>query len=216
MPAIKVYSLMSYPSWDFREVSWRDMDHKAFFFVHAVKDDKKKIGSKAKSFNIGANNTPVLLTRNNLHLAQNYYAAWVARGLRQLGVGDPVIVPIPNRNALVGSTDFNTARLTRSVAAAYGNGARAAPVLRFREFVPKERGSRQSVGELVDNLVMTDPLPAGTVVVLDDVFTLGRHIMAASQVLSAVRPPTVGFTAGRTVKAPLAKMFSATISDLQY
>lgn len=216
MPAIKIYSLMSYPSWDFREVAWRDTDHKAFFFVHAVKDDKKKIGSKAKAFNVGANNSPILLNQNNLHLAQNYYAAWVARGLRQLGVPDPVIVPIPNRNALVGSADFNTARLVRSVAAAYGTGAKAAPVLRFRKFVPKEQGSRQSVAELVDNLVVTDPLPAGTIVVLDDVFTLGRHITAASQVLSAVRPPAMGFTAGRTVKSPLEKMFSATSVDLHY
>lgn len=216
MPTIKVYSLMSYPSWDFREVAWRDTDHKAFFFVHAVKNDKKKIGSKAKAFNVGAKNTPVLINQNNLHVAQNYYAAWVARYLRHLGVPDPVIVPVPNRNALVGSADFNTAHLARTAAAAYGRGARAAPLLRFREFVPKEQGSRQSVDELVGNLVLTEELPAGTVVVLDDVFTLGRHVSAASQVLSTECLPRMSFTAGRTVKAPLANMFSVTSVDLHY
>ena len=192
------------------------MDHKAFFFVHAVKDDKKKIGAKSKAFNIGANGTAVLLNQNNLHLIQNFYAAWVAQGLRQMGVENPVIVPIPNRNALVGTNDFNTARIARSVATASGGRVQAAAHLRFREFVPKEQGARQSVIELVENMVLTEPLPAGTIVLLDDVFTLGRHMMAASQVLSLVQQPAMGFVAGRTVKAPLANMFTATSVDLQF
>lgn len=206
IPTIKVYARAAYPSWDHTDPKWRQQDYDTHFFVHAVKNDAEKIGNRKTRLPLGAGGSSVWVDRTNLELCQRWYARWVAMKCRNLQIDNPVFVAIPNRNALVDAKGFNTARLARFAARSFGDGAAAYTGLRFNEFVPKEKGKRQSVSDLVANMTLIDPIPAGRIILLDDVYTVGRHMTAAWKVLPKASRPDVGFVAGKTEKRPLDDM----------
>ncbi|MGX8273043.1 hypothetical protein ACWQV9_10190 [Brevundimonas diminuta] len=205
-PTVKVHARAAYPSWDYKDPKWRQQDYDTHFFVHAVKNDAARIGDRKTQLPMGAGGARVWIGRDNLEVCQHWFSRWAAMKCHNLGVENPVFVAIPNRNALTDTKSFNTARLARFAARAFGDGAQAYVGLRFKEYVPKEKGKRQSVSELVGNLVLVEDIPAGTLVLIDDVYTVGRHVTAAWKVLPKERRPDHAFVAGKTEKGPLADM----------
>ncbi len=155
---------------------------------------------------MGAGSAMVWIDQTNLDVCQKFFARWVAIKCHRLEVKDPIFVAIPNRDALEDSKAFNTAKLARLAAAAFGPTASAYTGLRFKAFVPKD-GKRQSVAELVSNMALIEPLPeAGTLVLLDDVYTLGHHITAAYKMMPKGRKPEIALVAAKTEKRPLPDM----------
>lgn len=206
LQTVRVFARAAYPSWGPDVQKWREQDYDAHFFVHAVKNDREKIGQRATRLPMGAGGTYVRVDRDNLEIPQRFFARWAADKVRRLELERPVFVAIPNRDGLVEAKSFNTARLARMAAAAFGAGAEAFTGLRFREYVPKEQGKRQSVRELMANMVLLEEPPAGTLVILDDVFTLGKHVTATVKMLPKKRAPDVAVVAGKTEKRPLDDM----------
>lgn len=204
MPETPVHYRVCYPSWDWQETNFRDQDHLAHFFTWAVKGDQQKIGAKFKMMKVGAGNAEVRIDRNNLDVVQRYFGRFAAAQARAAGIEDPVFVAIPNRNALAEVADFKSAGLARAAAQAFGAGAAAYTGLRFRALVPKAQGVRQRVSDLVENMVMIALPPPGTLVLIDDVYTLGRHITAANQILP--RRAALCVVAARTMKEPQEQM----------
>jgi len=206
IPTVKVYARAAYPSWDYKDPKWRDQDYNAHFFTHAVKNDRVKIGQRRTQLPMGAGSAMVWIDQTNLDVCQKFFARWVAIKCHRLEVKDPIFVAIPNRDALEDSKAFNTAKLARLAAAAFGPTASAYTGLRFKAFVPKD-GKRQSVAELVSNMALIEPLPeAGTLVLLDDVYTLGHHITAAYKMMPKGRKPEIALVAAKTEKRPLPDM----------
>jgi hypothetical protein len=207
---VRVLARVAYPSWDFHAQPWRDQDFDAHFFVHAVKNDREKIGNRVANLPMGVGGTNVRIDHDNLDVPQKFFARWAASRARLRGITDPVFVGIPNRNALTEGKPFNVGKLARMAAQAFGEGGSAFTGLRFREFVPKEAGKRQSVRELVENMVLISEPPNGTYVLVDDVFTLGKHLTAAIKVLPK-RKSAVAVVAGKTEKAPLEDMTTVPV-----
>jgi hypothetical protein len=205
-PTVKVHARAAYPSWDYKETKWRQQDYDTHFFVHAVKNDAEKIGDRKTRLPLGPNAAPVWVSKDNMEVCQHWFARWAAMKCRNLDIADPIFVAIPNRNALIDAKSFNTARLARFAARAFGDGGQAFTGLRFKELIPKEKGKRQTVAELVANMAMIEALPAGTIVLLDDVYTVGRHITAAWKMLPKDSRPDYAFVAGKTEKSPMDDM----------
>jgi len=209
-----VHHRVCYPSWDWQVTKFREEDYTGHFFTHAVKDDQQKIGNKWKMLKVGAQGAEVRIDRNNLIIARRFFSAWAARVVRDAGIADPVFVAIPNRNGIITAQDFKTAFLARTAAQAFGHGATSYTGLRFRVEVPKAQGERQSIQDLVANMLLIEPVPDGTLVMLDDVYTLGRHFTAAMQVLP--RKPVLAIVAARTVKEPNDEMLRPGVHDHCY
>lgn len=205
IPTIKVSACVAYPSWNYQDPRWREQDYNAHFFIHAVKNDRAKIGQRRTLLPMGAGGAMVWVDAANLDVCQKYFARWVALKCRRAEISDPVFVAIPNRNALGTEKSFNTARLVRMAAAAFGSSASSYSGLRFRSLVPKD-GKRQSVNELVANMELVEEIPGGTLVLVDDVFTLGNHMTAAYKMMPKSRRPDIGYVAGKTEKKPLPDM----------
>jgi hypothetical protein len=201
---IPLHARVAYPSWDFQAVPFREVDHNAHFYTHAVKNDAKKIGTRTKNLKVGVNGESVLVSASNLIVVQRHFARFVARTIKDAGIADPVIIAIPNRDALRTIADFNTARLAALAAEAFGSGAQPYAGLRFKKLIPKTEKRRLRPDDLAPNMEMVTDLPKGTLVLLDDVYTQGHHVRASCKVLDC--KPVLVCVAARTENEPLPNM----------
>jgi len=203
--SLNVIARCRYPSWDWKHIPFREEDHRAHFFVHAVKNDKAKIGARTMRF-VKVNGEPVTVSAHNLHFLQNAFARWVARFVEHQRIDKPIFVALPNRSGFGQNSEFPTHFLAKRAAKYHGIEARAFGGLRFRHFLEKCHERRLTFSELKDAFCLVEDLPQGNLVLIDDVFTQGRHVSAAVRCLG--RCPELVLVAARTVNEPTDSMFS--------
>lgn len=214
LPTITVHARAAYPSWKPDEHRWRDQDYDANFFTKAIKADREKLGSRVKNLPVTGDGSRVRISANNIENARSAYATWAAGKLKELDLLDAVLVPIPNSVGIVTAADFNTAAIARAIAAATGSRASVSTSLRFIEYRPKEgRERRPGAQELRENMTLVSSIPSGPIVLIDDVFTLGHHITAASWLMPQGRDPKHAIVASRTIKKPVEDVWQAITED---
>lgn len=199
---LTLHPLCLYPRWDRDERPFRRTDWAASFITLALKGDENAI---RRSFEVIKGRRFDITNYRELHTA---YHHWAARKLRALGIADPVLVAVPNSDAAPASVTFATKALVEGIAAAYGAGCVPFSGVRFRQAMPKARlGGTRDQRELLQNLVLLEPPPQGTLVLVDDVCTSGGHLFAVQRLL---RPRECGqaLLVGRTVHDPQERMLN--------
>lgn len=132
----------------------------------------------------------------------------MADRVRELGIGDPIFVAVPNSGATSEVDDYATKRLVEQIAGAWGERERAFTGLRFVEPLPPVHlGGERDKRSLLQKMVLIEKLPEGRIVLVDDVCSSGAHLFAAQRFLRP-RPVEHAIVCGRTVNDPLDDMFA--------
>ncbi|MET4279486.1 MULTISPECIES: hypothetical protein [unclassified Bradyrhizobium] len=153
----------------------------------------------------------------NKDLAIKWFAAWAAAKIIALGAQAKILIPIPCSKTIVASPeDFRTFKIAQELAARVPN-ATATSVLRFVEPRPssREEGGSRDPNIIYASLTLTRAIPAGQVVLIDDIMTSGGHFIAASW-----EPDDHGLAAqfalagGRSLDAQIDDPFAVAPEDL--
>ena len=170
---------------------------------HALKFIK---AIKGKSFR-GWAQVPVsgrnkLLEPVNAEDAIDWFAELAATEIVKLGLPSPLIlIPLPNSSSTVkNGKPPRTALLAAAIAAKLEN-AKVWDGLRWvEEMIPTHQEGTRDPQLLYDNLVITNTLPKGTLILIDDVYTKGGHLQAAVARLAEKKGDcNLALCAGRTV-----------------
>lgn len=163
------------------DVEMRSEDYDATHMVKAVKG--LSLSARAYTW-VTIDGERTKITDDNKDLAMDWFAEWAAQ---QIPAGDlaTVLVPVPSsKTTLSSAVDFRTALIANRIATRRRNTV-VAPVLRFENARPnsREEGGSRNAGELYLDMRITERLPMGRVVLVDDILTGGGHIKAASWVI---------------------------------
>jgi hypothetical protein len=160
----------------------RREDFKATHLVKAVKGKGLSTNSYAW---VTIGGWPVKINEANKDRAMDWFAAWAAGQITGLGPEPKVIVPIPSsKTTLTSVADFRTAIIAEKVAKLCPNTT-CFPDLRFdREMSSSsEEGGTRDADELYQRLQLGGSMPAGQIILLDDVVTGGGHLIASARTI---------------------------------
>lgn len=192
----------------------RGIDHDALVMVKAVKGLSF---SNYATVQIGGQ--WVTIEESTKDRALDWFAEWAAPLIADLGSGPNVLVPVPSsKSTLSSKPDFRTAIIANKVAAACANTV-VAPILRFKAPRPNTRdeGGSRAAPVIYTELVLSGPVPAGRIVLIDDVVTGGGHLKATAWILQDnKRTVEHAIACGRTLgtKQPDPFNLSAEMIDL--
>jgi len=163
-------------------VNMRQSDYNATHMVKAVKGLPLHQNSYSWVAIEGRN---VKITEANKDRAMDWFAEWAAGYVNGLGRHRKVIVPVPSsKTTLASPATFRTAEIAQRIAKRSINTL-PFPSLRFKKEMPnsREEGGTRDATELYQEMQLTAGLPAGALILLDDVLTGGGHLQAAAWVL---------------------------------
>ncbi|ESY03893.1 hypothetical protein X753_21310 [Mesorhizobium sp. LNJC399B00] len=192
----------------------RRADYNATLLVHAVKG--KSINSSQYA-HVKIGGSSVMITDGNKDRAMDWFGEWAAQYVRAQGWGPKVLVPIPNRSAVIGSSAApRTALIAHAVRRATSGAVVVADVLRWKRQLPKSTDIASRRPEvLLPDLVLTGKLPVGTVVLVDDVFTSGGHAVASAwRLADQLKIPSCVISCGRTLHEQLPDPFAVPDEEL--
>lgn len=197
---LTLHAACGYPSWDPQQ--FVDQDWKSRYICLAVKGDVEALERAYVWLNGHKYN------HENYHLIVQRFQRWAAAKVRELGIENPVLAPIPNSSTTPDTGDYATKSLAQGIQAAIGASAVVFDGLRFKNAMPSARkGGVRNPRILLANMVVTSPLPAGQIVLIDDVCTSGGHLLAAQHLIGEKRV-TCAITCGRTVHESLPDMLN--------
>lgn len=192
---------------------WSGDDHNALKFVKAI---------KSKPFR-GWAQVPVLgrikrLEPANAEDAVDWFGELAAAEIVKLGLRGPLIlVPLPNSSSTVRNDEKPRTILLAAAIAEKLNNARVWDGLRWaKEMVPTHQEGTRDPQQLYDNLVVRGVPPKGTLVLVDDVYTLGGHLKAAVARLAEKKIRcSFAICAGRTVLESQQDPFSILRQEIE-
>jgi predicted amidophosphoribosyltransferase len=142
---------------------------------------------------------------------------WAAPQINALGGAAKVIVPVPSsKTTLKSPATFRTAIIAQKLAAACPNTI-SFPELRFEteQLNSREEGGSRAAVVLYPLLRFRRSLPAGHIVLLDDVFTGGGHLTAAAWMIEDQRRKAeLAICCGRSLEAQLADPFTVAAESI--
>lgn len=124
----------------------------------------------------------VKIVEANKDAAIDWFAEWAAQRIKGLGPGRNIIVPVPSSKTTIKSdANFRTALIARKIAALSVNTL-PFPSLRFDSERPnsREEGESRAAPDVYSGLRLIANLPAGRLILLEDVLTGGGHLKAAA------------------------------------
>jgi len=192
----------------------RHEDYDATMLVHAVKGDPLPPKQWTK---VTVGGKRVRVDHANTQNAVEWFAEWASDQIDGLGHGPKILIPIPGSSTLAASpANFRTAILARRIAAHCWRPTVVVPWLRFRDArTSSHGGGTRNPQALYENMTHVGELPAGEIVLIDDVYTTGAHMRAAAWELHDVdREPVLGLSCGRTLHAQLDDPFAVESEDL--
>lgn len=152
----------------------------------------------------------VKIVEANKDRAVDWYAEWATEYVGGLQ-GTKVLVPVPSSKSTPETgADFRTAIIANKIAAGCTNTI-VAPLLRFKKprLNSREEGGSRDPDVLYSEMVLTGSLPAGTIILVDDVLTGGGHLKASSWVIDdSGRSVHSAVCCGRTEDAQLPDPFA--------
>lgn len=192
----------------------RARDYNATHLVKAVKG--LDLNPKAYTW-VKIAGRRVKITETNKDEAIRWFAAWAARRIDVLGDADKVLVPVPGSSVVRTSPDdFRTALIARAIAARSKTPTVVAAVLRWKTpMTPSRDGGPRDPRILYPNIVLKGALPDGTLVLVDDVYTSGGHLIASAwRLVDQGRTVDFAVCCGRSLHYQLDNPFSVAEESL--
>jgi hypothetical protein len=198
LSTLKLISLCSY--FTDRDAIRRPEDHRANKMVKAIKGDEingyfySRVGGKQRKY-----------TQRNVHEFVERIPRALATNIMRHCEGDATIVPIPNSHVVsVDTPNFRTLEIARKIAAFSEGKLKVCPSLVFREPQNKSRDGGPRDASHFEHAYEVLDLPAGPIVLFDDVCTGGGHLIGACRRLHCAESPVVlACTFGRSTKKQL-------------
>ena len=162
----------------------------------------------------------VKIREANKDEALEWFAEWAAPLVDAFGNQSKVIVPIPGSAVTRRhSAPFRTAMMADATSAKCITPVTSSTVLRWNKAKASVRnGGTRNAALLHMNLAVSQSrLPAGDIVLLDDVFTTGGHVKAAAWCFEDLGRTVLGaICCGRTTWQQLADPFAVGVETLDF
>lgn len=159
---------------------WKDQDYAARNLVQAIK------GGAFKGYTDVTINGTGYRIRNDVEgrrAAYNFASIGIANKMRQLGCTDVAIIPVPSSSHTAPCDMFTGKRLAESVKSRVA-ASEVRAELYFQNAMPKSaQGGGRNQNEILANLRVNDLNGITNAILLDDVYTSGAHIKAATRFL---------------------------------
>jgi hypothetical protein len=157
------------------------------------------------------------IVESNKDQAIKWFASWAAAKIIALGAQPKVLIPIPSSKTIVASPeDFRTFKIAQEIAARVPK-ATATSLLRFIEPRPssREEGGSRDPEVLYSNMILTGAIPAGQIILIDDIMTSGGHFIASSWELDDHgRDAKLALACGRSLDAQIDDPFTVAPEDV--
>jgi Phosphoribosyl transferase domain len=181
-----------------RNLARRTEDYwNAYFYVWAV-----KIGTFKKGFYIvPPDRITINITKDNFNLVRETFGKWAAEQVPKFSSEEVTLISVPSKDALAATKDYRSLKMTREVFAATSYADKVSDGLRWSKEVPKAHaGGERSRAALLQHLKASTAVKGKSVILIDDLFSTGGSLLAASDCLTAADAKVLGaITCGKTV-----------------
>ena len=163
----------------------RQCDYDATNIVKAVKGSTLHPNSFV---NIKVRGKEREIREKNKDLAIECFAEWAAPHIDLFDSENKILIPIPSSQTTKDSPpNFRTAIIAETISKKCQTSVIVLPVIRFRtERQASHGGGSRDPNRLYKNMIVIDSLPLGEAILIDDIYTTGSHIQAASWVLEDI------------------------------
>jgi orotate phosphoribosyltransferase-like protein len=176
-----VHAMCAYASYGEEIASWRQSDFNVNKLVKSIKGSEFKGYADLKD----VDGKWRRIASGNRVEAISLFARWASRRIKDEGLGEIALVPVPSSDCTSYEDSTLPLTLARAIKSEHGNSVSVGPWLRFVKKMQKSHdgGTRnQSVFE--ENLRVSHlATSASRVVLIDDVKTTGAHLRACANKL---------------------------------
>jgi predicted amidophosphoribosyltransferase len=190
---------------------WRPEDYDAYKFVRAIKG--RTINGYAW---VPVGGLRRKLVQANAEEAVVWFAQMAHGYLENHAIMPPyTMIPIPSSSCTVNSTEE-----PRALALAQAIAARTGGVvwdgIRWQvEMIPSSQGGPRDPRTFYEQSVLTEQIPVGRLIFIDDVVTSGSHLTGlAARMRENGNDPNLSICAGRTVHEPFQGPFALIEEDI--
>jgi predicted amidophosphoribosyltransferase len=169
----------------------------AYFFCWGV-----KVGEYKRSFSIHSGKDKTYITKSNFSLARETFGKLIEKCAAKL---DPesaaLLVPVPSKDGIHDAASFRTLDMTNEALRGTDLANRVNGGLVWSKEIPKaHEGGARSRKILAPLLSVDDFLKGKKVILIDDIFSTGSSLLAASDALTAAGCTVLGaVTCGKTI-----------------
>jgi len=140
--------------------------------------------------------------------ARVIFGMFIDHAVAHAELPNPILIPVPSKDGLVGAAEFRALSMVQESVAATATW-QIAPSLRFTQVLqPAHAGGPRGRAALLPYLAVTQAIPDGPIILVDDIVTTGGTLLASYDALNAVgRPPAAAIVCGHTVSDSLLSAF---------
>jgi hypothetical protein len=152
---------------------------------------------------------PETINEQSVGRARAIFGMFIDHAVGHSALSNPVLVPVPSKDGLVGAAEFRALTMVQESVAAIGNKWQIAPALRFNQVLqPAHAGGPRGRTALQPYLTVAQAITAGPIILVDDIVTSGGSLLASYDALIAVgRSPAAAIVCGHTVSDSLLSAF---------